>query len=378
MKPVYITGSSVVTALADPANVRSSAPSTITLEILGQPRSFPYYCISEPGIDSGVDRMFHITRKVVAEAIADAGLTAEQLEHTALFVGSTSYSIFYSEQNYSKELLANPEASPIGLTAYEELTNFIRSEFLPSANSFTFHTACTSSVNALMYASKMIATGKIRHALIVGLEFFNQTTLLGFHSLDLVSKSRIQPFGIDRDGIILGEGCSALVISADRPAASNPIVIRGGATTVDIDSMTTVKPDGSTIAAVITAALDNADMHPEDIDAIKLHATASYSNDNAESAGLIRLFGGKLPPLVALKPCIGHTLGACGTNEIVILSHYLKKGLLPGIPYAYPFDPELGISIPAEDFPTAPGNFLLNHFGFGGNNTAIVISNKNT
>jgi 3-oxoacyl-[acyl-carrier-protein] synthase I len=378
MKPVYIAGSSLLSALGNAGDINSSTTSPINLTILGHTHTFPYYQIANPGIATGIQRLYSITHQVVAEAIATAKLTDEQLSETALFVGSTSFSIFISEQTYSQELTVNADASPIGLTAYEELTNYIKATFFQKARSYTYHTACTSSVNALLHAQKMIATGKIKYAMVVGLEFFNETTLLGFHSLDLISKSKIQPFGINRDGIILGEGCSAIILSAEKPDQPYPVCIKGGATMVDIDSMTTVNPDGSSIVNVIAQALKNTDTPPSDIKAIKLHGTASYSNDNAESIGLKNFFGKNLPPVFSLKPCIGHTLGACGTNEIVITCKYLERGKLPGLPYEYAFDPDLGISIPQQEYPVEPGIFLLNHFGFGGNNTALVISNLAT
>jgi 3-oxoacyl-[acyl-carrier-protein] synthase-1 len=375
MKPVYIIGSSLMSALENPADISSSKITPIELTILNKKHVFPYYTINEPNIDTGIGRMYQITHKVVAKAITDANLTAEQLQETALFLGSTSFSIFISEQKYSQELLSNPDASPIGLTAYEELTNYIKEQFMPKANSFTYHTACTSSVNALLHASKMIDTGKIKHALVVGLEFFNETTLLGFHSLDLISKTKVKPFGIDRDGIILGEACSAIVLSADKPNHAQPVYIKGGATMVDLDSMTTVKPDGSSIVKVINNALIHAQTNIEDISAIKLHGTASYANDNAEAIGLNILFKNSLPPTVALKPCIGHTLGACGTNELIIFCEYLKGSILPPLPYQYAFDESLGIHISDSDIKIENGTFLLNHFGFGGNNSALIISN---
>ena len=88
MKPVYITGSSVITTLTDPGNIHSGQISQISLDILGKSEDFPYFCIANPDISTGAERMFHITHDVVTKAINESGLTAEELQHTALFVGS--------------------------------------------------------------------------------------------------------------------------------------------------------------------------------------------------------------------------------------------------------------------------------------------------
>jgi 3-oxoacyl-[acyl-carrier-protein] synthase-1 len=97
------------------------------------------------------------------------------------------------------------------------------------------------------------------------------------------------------------------------------------------------------------------------------------SNDEAESAGLGQVFGDSVPPIVALKPFIGHTLGACGINELILFMQSIKHKKLinarSDIAAEYPL--RLAVN---EDIPTSEGHYLLNYFGFGGNNTALVIA----
>jgi 3-oxoacyl-[acyl-carrier-protein] synthase-1 len=81
--------------------------------------------------------------------------------------------------------------------------------------------------------------------------------------------------------------------------------------------MSAANPDGSTVAYVIEQALHRAGLPARDITAIKTHGTASLSNDEAEAAGMRRVFA-QMPPLTALKPYLGHTLGACGLNELLL------------------------------------------------------------
>src|SRR5690606_33625039 len=98
---------------------------------------------------------------------------------------------------------------------------------------------------------------------------------------------------------------------------------------------------------------------------VKLHGTATTSNDQAESNGMRRTFAQTLPPLCALKPYLGHTLGACGLSETLLLLETLRQGTLPGCDYA---EPAL-LPLFVEPLSVHAGSLLLaNYFGFGGNN----------
>ena len=101
----------------------------------------------------------------------------------------------------------------------------------------------------------------------------------------------------------------------------------------DTFSMSAANADGSTVAAVITQALTEADAKPEDVTAIKVHGTASLLNDESEAAGLLQIFS-TLPPVFALKPFIGHPLGACGLTELILSWRSLTQadGHLPATP----------------------------------------------
>jgi len=83
-----------------------------------------------------------------------------------------------------------------------------------------------------------------------------------------------------------------------------------------------------------------------------------------------------VPPLFALKPHLGHTLGACGTNELLIFREAADRGVLPGTPGIASQDrTDLGLPLNQEATAVGPGHFMLNYFGFGGNNTSLIVSN---
>jgi 3-oxoacyl-(acyl-carrier-protein) synthase len=233
----------------------------------------------------------------------------------------------------------------------------------------TFNTACSSSANAALYAARMIARGELDHALVLGTESFNRMSLLGFASLMLVSESAARAFDASRDGLILGEGVGAIVLGRARPGQAAWLC--GGANLCDTSSATNSRPEA--IARVMKAALTDAGVAPGAVSAIKAHGTSTPSNDQAEGEGMKQLFGERLPPFTSLKGHMGHTLGACGALETAGLLATLREGFLPATAGFEETDPDLGIAPERGNRPAGAGTYLLNYFGFGGNNTSLVV-----
>ena len=112
---------------------------------------------------------------------------------------------------------------------------------------------------------------------------------------------------------------------------------------------------------------------PAAIAAVKAHGTASPSNDDAEAAGLVQTFD-PVPPVCALKPFIGHTLGASGLAELILFYRALEDGFLDLDPRDRRLLRRSGRRSQSDASNRSPtACFLLNSFGFGGNNTSLVI-----
>jgi 3-oxoacyl-[acyl-carrier-protein] synthase-1 len=311
-------------------------------------------------------RLMTLALSAADEALEAAGVTAAQRRETALFLGTSSLDISMTEAFYATGVDAHP------LWTNSSMGNLGRSLRLSlglGGPDFTFNTACTASANALLYADAMVRSGRMPRAIVLGLESFNATTALGFQSLDLLAPGGMRPFDAARRGLVLGEACAALVIGPGDGAS-----LRGGANACDTYAISAANPDGSTIASVIARALEAAGVPPEAILAVKTHGTASLLNDEAEAAGLLRVFDA-LPPTCALKPFIGHTFGACGLAELILFCGALDRDFVPGTPGIGADAGELGLVLTQAPTAVARGEFLLNYFGFGGNNSALVISN---
>jgi 3-oxoacyl-[acyl-carrier-protein] synthase-1 len=172
----------------------------------------------------------------------------------------------------------------------------------------------------------------------------------------------------------MGEGCGAVVLDK-HPGAPGDFRYLGGANSCDTYSVTTHDPEGGPIAEVMGRALSDAGVSPGSIDVVKAHATGSHQNDLTECSGLRRVFEDGLPPVTGLKPFIGHTVGACGVVELVLLTEAVKRGFVPPTLGFEEMDEALAVAPITSPLELTAGTFLLNYFGFGGNCVSLVVSN---
>ena len=219
----------------------------------------------------------------------------------------------------------------------------------------------------------MIELGWHQHALVLGVEIANLATVAGFGSLQLIA-SELKPFDKNRQGIVLGEGIGAVVLSAAKDNQSG-LYIRGGGTNIDTYRVTMSNPDGVVTATLTNDVLRRASVRVEDVAGIKAHGTGSPMNDSGEAAVVNRVFVNP-PPVCALKSYLGHTLGACGVNELVLLGAALQSGIFPATPGFEEVDPALNLTPTREATPARDGHYLLNYFGFGGHNTVLLAEHR--
>jgi len=349
-------------------------PQQAVLRFANRQESVPYYLLADEPVIDAEHRLYRVLAGVIEEAIASAGLTREQRQGLTLFFGTSSGEISEHEALFRRDLQLSNDAQPlITSRGIGNLALWIAQCFGLRGADYTINTACSASANALIHADSMIRSGRIERALVVGVEICNAITALGFQGLQLLTKDSMRPFDPRRNGLILGEGCAAVVLE-HQPRGAKDFFLRGAANYCDTHSVSAANPDGSTMSVVISHALTNARLMPRDIVALKTHGTASLLNDEGEVAGMKRVFS-ELPPLCALKPRIGHTLGACGLNELILLCAAAQQGWLPGTPGVCATVGDLGVTLNQEPRSIDAGNFMLNYFGFGGNNTSLVVSN---
>ena len=370
--PAVILGGGLVTSLGRglPAHARALAagqahPGRSSLSFAGA--ALPFHFVAEPRDDAGAS-FLRLIEQAVTDALAEARLPPEAVARLGIFVGSTSIDLPLIEAGYASAH-ARGEIPRVGAPRYGLLARDIAARFAIAGPQYTFNTACSSSANAALYARAMLAEGRIEHALVVGAEGYTRLSLLGFASLMLLTREGYRPFDRARDGMILGEGVGALVLGRTGPAQAPAII--GAATACDASSPTHSQP--GQLAGVMREALDDAGVAPSQLVAIKAHGTGTPGSDLSEGQALRLVFGDAPPPLTSIKPYTGHTLGACGAVELLCMLACWRDAFLPLTPgFAEP-DDALGLSPLTQCRSAGAGAMLCNFFGFGGNNTSLVL-----
>lgn len=365
MRPVYINGYSHLSALGDETALAKQLQSGIAersvvdLEIADIP-AINYYPLPQskyPLLE---------TDSLISRAMQQSTLDNRSLLKSSYYFGTSSMGIAKNEA----------ETAASGEICLKELGRAHQSTIdrLGGVGPvFTFNTACTSSANALLAAQQMIASGAIEHAVVIGTDRLNKTTLAGFSALQLLS-DEIKPFDRQRSGIVLGDAISVIILAAEpHPAYRHRLL--GGANQGDTSSPTGTDEGGQSIAHVISEALDNSGVSADQIGLIKAQAAGSPGNDLAEANGLKRVFT-TLPSITSLKPYIGHTLGASGCSELSLLISCFESGFVPACPGFEQRDEQLDITPLTNHQYQVPQYTLLNFFGFGGNNTALILESS--
>lgn len=308
----------------------------------------------------------------VEQAVARCGAS-----RVGVFLGSSTSGILSSEVAYRQR---DPETGALPPEhRYRETHNaysvadFVRRFFGLSGPAAVVSTACSSSAKVFGTAQRMIAAGLIDAAIVGGVDTLCLTTIYGFSSLQLVSSNPCRPFDGERDGISVGEGAAfALLERAEQPQDGD-ILLTGVGESSDAYHMSSPHPEGLGAKAAMAQALQQAGLTPADIDYINLHGTATPSNDAAEGAAVLALFG-SATPCSSTKGHTGHTLGAAGGIEALICALALDNGVMPGGVGTQQLDARLQCNYLLATVERPLRHVLSNSFGFGGSNCSLVFS----
>lgn len=377
-----LIGTGIVSALGQglPTNLQGLSRSqglyrTLELDGFEEAITAPYLAAVDDTLQLGAsDRAAWLLDKTLEEAFANTTLSAEEKRSLPVFIGSSSYGIGLGEERYRQALADDRAAFPLPLDGFTQISKHLRQQHQLLGPDYAFNTACTASANALLSAINSIELGQHPYALVIGLETFNATTLSGFYGMQLLSDQAMRPFDKQRNGLVLGEGCAALLLTADDSNAEKieGLTLCGGASRCDTYSISASNPDGSSIAEVMRESLANCQLQPTDIVAIKAHGTASPLNDDGEAAGMRRVFE-TVPDFFSLKSYIGHTLGSCGAMETALMAACLQQRKLPVSTGFENVDDSLGVTPLTTTKTAGAGHYMLNFFGFGGNNCSLII-----
>lgn len=256
------------------------------------------------------------------------------------------------------------------------LSQFVAAYFDVSGPAYTIATACSSSAKVFASGRRLIRAGIVDAVIVGGADTLCQMTLNGFNSLELLSQTQCQPFSANRDGITIGEGAAAFLISKDEAA----VELLGVGETSDAYHQTSPDPDGAGAQKAMMLAIEDAGLLAEDIDYINLHGTATRLNDAMEARAVFNVFG-DTTPCSSTKSMTGHMLGAAGACEAaflwIMLNPETTSGYLPPHVWDGAYDsqgPQINLLKSGQVIPANVKKYMLsNSFGFGGSNVSLVL-----
>ncbi len=266
----------------------------------------------------------------------------------------------------------------------------IAERFGTKGSPISLTTACASGATAIQLAVEALRRGEIEAALVVCTDASVQAeTVIRFNLLSALStqndppEKASKPFSKNRDGFVMSEGAAALVLETRERALARGArefgVIAGCGDKADSFHRTRSNPDGKAIVRAMQNALDDAAVTPADIDYINAHGTSTPENDKMESFGVSAVFEDRATsiPISSNKSMIGHTITAAGAIEAVITLMTLRENRLPPtINYDIP-DPAIELDVvPNVARDADVGVALSNSFGFGGQNSCLVIARE--
>lgn len=393
-EPIWITGAGIVSAVG--CNKREVLESLVAGRSgIGPMRYLRSVHIEFPvgevpmsdeelcaalGIDASTPtiRTALLVMLALGEALDEAGLSGGELPGAAFISGTTVGGMDRSECYYPDFLANDSRNEYIAMHDCGASTELIADRFGRFGFVSTPSTACSSAMNAILVGANLIRSGAFDIVMAGGSECLTRFHLNGFNALMILDTQPCRPFDATRAGLNLGEGAAYVVLeraaSARRRGVHALATLDGVANTCDAFHQTASSADGEGAFRAMRGALADAGLNPSEVDYINAHGTGTPNNDASESAAMLRLFGDRVPPVSSTKAFTGHTTSASGAIETVICLLALRYGFLPvNLNWQHPMDNGI-VPVRESRPPREIRHVLCNSFGFGGNDSSLLLS----
>ncbi len=363
-----------------------------------------------------LERQFGEDAETRAELLAIACIDALKWNpdvHTGLVIASAKGNIALIEnKHYADAEDVKSDASVM----FGSMGENIASRFgIESKDVFVISNACISGVSAIAAARRMILAGRYSQMIVVGVDVQNRFITSGFASFKSLSSELCRPYDASRCGLNLGEACGAMLLTAgpvnddakclsaeieraeleeysetarqtettgqavqskNNPLRRPIVSIDGGAMTDDANHISGPSRTGDGLFFAMRKAMEEAGVTSEQIDVLQMHGTATAYNDEMESKA-VALAGLENVPAQSLKPYFGHTMGASGVIETIILAEEMRRGIFVGTKGFETLDVPMPVNVSSENR-TISGDGtvygLKTASGFGGTNAAVLLA----
>jgi 3-oxoacyl-[acyl-carrier-protein] synthase II len=343
-----------------------------------------------------LDRYGQFTVACARLALEDAALKmeAEDRERVGSMMGSALGGVGFAEEQFSvfKEQGIKNVAVTLATNVFVGAASCnVAIEFGAQGPNSTNGMSCASGTMAIGEGFRAIRDDDADVMICGGVEAPLNPLCFGAFAIIRAMSTRnddpakaSRPFDKGRDGFVMGEGASVLVLEEyERAKARGAHIyaeVSGYAFCNDAHHMTAPRPDGSQAARAMRGALKDAHVAPQEIQYVNAHGSSTPLNDPTETRAIRSVFGDHASKLQvsSTKAYYGHALGASGAMEAAICAMSLERAWLP--PTLNLEQPDDGCDldyIPAAGRDASVDCMLSNSFGFGGINAALVMKRVN-
>ena len=331
---------------------------------------------------SWMDRATLMTVEAYREAVRQAGVDPRDLEpeRVGVCLGSSHSGLVRTEevaQHVFRKHWKRIRPRIVAATLVSHCTSVIKRMSGARGRVITVSSACASSNSAVGIGADLIRRGELDLVVAGGSDTVSFSVMAGFNALRAISHGKTAPFS-NPVGLNLGEGAGIVVLmrgDLEVPGRRSPLAeILGYGLSGDAWHATAPDPEGLGCDRAVIAALEDGGLTTADIDYVNAHGTGTEANDAAESLSLRRLFG-DTTPISSTKSFFGHTLGASGVLEMIASLLLAGDGV---VPHGLRMDAVREGCARLDYVRNAPRRvrpvaMLINNFGFGGNNSSLVV-----
>lgn len=367
-------------------------PSDYTTQIAAEVKDFNAEDFIDKKEARRVDRFIAMAVASASMALEDSKLeiTDDNREEIGVLVGSGIGGLQTLSDNHRKQIESGPGKISPFLVPYmipDMASGYISIVHKLKGPNTCVVTACSTAANSIGDAYHIIKRGDAIAMVAGGSEApINEIGLGGFCAARALSTrnddpSRAsRPFDLNRDGFVMGEGSTVLILEdydyAKARGAKIYGEIIGYGFTGDAYHITAPDPEGYGAYRAMRNALQRAGLKPEDVDYVNAHGTSTTLNDKLETAAIKRALGDHAYKVAisSTKSMVGHLLGAAGAIEAAACLLAMRDGVLPPtINYETP-DPECDLDyVPNKARKADVKVALSNSFGFGGHNVCLAF-----
>lgn len=346
-----------------------------------------------PGKESRhMDTFIHYGMAAGIQAIEDSGLivTEENANRIGVNIGSGIGGLPMIEKTHGELEKRGPRRiSPffVPSSIINMISGFLSIRYGLQGPNLSIVTACSTGLHSIGFAARIVAYGDADVMIAGGAEStvsplgvggFASARALSSRNDDPSTASR--PWDKDRDGFVLGEGAGVLVLEeyehAKARGAKIYAEIVGFGMSADAHHMTAPLEDGSGASRCMNAAINDAQINPDQIDYINAHGTSTPLGDKAETVAVKRSLGDHAKKVVmsSSKSMVGHLLGGAGGLESVITALAVYNQVAPPTINIFNQDPECDLDYCANTARDMRIDYALkNSFGFGGTNGSLIF-----